>query len=178
MNRGMLKPSLIISVLISLLTFLFLQTRTIDVTEQNRVIVRIQDLTYQDALLNESILKSRAGRFSNYDSLTKYRLNILDHLDWFESMNSGIYGAYGNDLDKAINDTAKFFHDKIALTERFKTHNGLLKNSLHYLPTSVKENLKNSEKMHCINLIWIRYSEKFLSLIQDQTIRTSYLPSN
>ena len=145
MNRGILKPTLVISILVGLLTFLFLQTRTIDISEQNSIVLRIQDLTYQDTLLNESILELRASRFFNYDPLTEYKRKILDHLDWFKDPDSGIYGAYGIDLDNAIQETGKNFDNKIALTERFKSHNGLLKNSLHYLPTAIKLNQDNKE---------------------------------
>ena len=138
MTTGVLQPALIISLLVGVLTFLFVQTRTIDVSEQNRIIIRIQDLTLQDSLLNESILKSRAGRFSNYDPLTNFKNNISEHLSWFESNDFALYGAYGSDLENAIKNTAKHFSEKFALTERFKSHNGLLKNSLHYLPTGIE----------------------------------------
>ena len=145
MNKGLLKPTLFISILVGLLTFLFLQTRTIDVAEQNSIILRFHNLTYQDALFNESILELRADQFPNYDPLTKYKRNIRNHLDWFKSSDSGIYGAHGNDLDNAIQDAADYFEDKFLLTERFKSHNGLLKNSLHYLPTAIKINQGNEE---------------------------------
>ena len=144
-NRSVLKPLALISVLIVALTLLFLQTQEVDVSEKNRVIFRIQDLIYQDALVNESVLKSRIGQFSNYDPLTRYRQRILEHLRWFKNAHSGVYGAYGQDLDEAIDETTKHFVEKLQLTERFKSHNGLLKNSLHYLPLAIKNSLKNDD---------------------------------
>ena len=140
-----MKPLALISVLIVTLTFLFLQTQEVDVSEKNRIIFRIQDLIYQDALVNESVLKSRIGQFPNYDPLTRYRQRILEHLRWFKNADSGVYGAYGQDLDEAIDETAKYFVEKLQLTERFKSHNGLLKNSLHYLPLAIKNSLKNDD---------------------------------
>ena len=114
--------------------------------KKNRVIFRIQDLIYQDALVNESVLKSRIGQYSNYDPLTRYRQRILEHLQWFKNADSGVYGAYGQDLDETINETAKHFVEKLQLTERFKSHNGLLKNSLHYLPLAIRNSLKNEDE--------------------------------
>lgn len=147
MTKGILKTSLLISAMIGVFTFLFLQTRTIDVTEHNLVMLRIQDLIYQDALINESIMQSSAGRFSNYDAQTRYKRNVKNHLDWLESREFGLNTEFGRNIRNAIRNTAQDFNNKMELTDQFKENMGQFKFSLYYLPAAIKRNEKNPDKV-------------------------------
>lgn len=144
MNRGKLQPILIMVSLIGILTFFFFKTQENDVEKHHEVILTIQNLSNQDALLNESILESRSDRFSNYDSITQQNIKIKNHLDWFKSEESGLREEFGVDLDEAIDDTEIHFINKIALVEKFKSHNGILKNSVYYLPIAIEKSQRNS----------------------------------
>jgi len=144
MNKGKYKTILIVLSLIGVLTFLFIKTQEYDEQTHHDVILTIQQLSHQDALLNESILEFRADRFSNYDSITQQNKRINSHLDWFRSEASGLYNEYGEDLDNAIDETERHFSEKMELIERFKSHNGILKNSMYYLPTAVEKSQRTS----------------------------------
>ena len=147
MTKGILKASLLISAMIGVFTYIFLQTRTIDVTEHNLVMLRIQDLIYQDALINESIMQSSAGRFSNYDAQTRYKKNVKNHLDWLESRKFGLNSEYGRNIRNAIKNTARDFDSKMELTDQFKEKMGQFKFSLFYLPAAIKRNERNPDKV-------------------------------
>jgi len=140
MNREKLSSTIIIVALFGILTFLFIKTKENDVERHHEVIFTIQHLSHQDSLLNESILEFRADRFSNYDSITKQKQIIIHHLNWFKSPDSELYGSLGNDMDSAIDRAADQFKSKLELIERFKSHNGILKNSVYYLPTAIEHN--------------------------------------
>ena len=140
MNKSLLKPFLTMIILIGVLTFLFIKTREHDEQKHHEVILTIQHLSHQDALLNESILEFSANRFSNYDSITNLNKQIRDKLQWFKNEGSGIYGEFGADLDEAIDNTSSHFQTKMDLIERFKSYNGILKNSMYYLPTAIENN--------------------------------------
>ena len=143
MSREKIKPALIIFCLISILTFLFTQTKANDVNKHSNVINQLHNLSYQDSLLNESVLESRATRFSNYDPITGQKQDIENILVWFKGSKAGLYGKISDDLDAAIEYSNDSFDKKIALVERFKSHNGILKNSLYYLPTAIANHQTN-----------------------------------
>jgi len=132
--------------LIGVLTFLYIKTQEHDVEKHHEIILSIQQLSHQDALLNESILELRADRFSNYDSITQQNKIIKGYMDWLQSEDSGIYGELSTDMDKAIDDTALYFTTKEALIEKFKSHNGILKNSMYYLPNAIEKSQRISSQ--------------------------------
>jgi len=142
-NTGRITPALTILCLIGVFTFLFIKTKENDVSKHHKVILTIQDLSHQDSLLNESILEFRADRFSNYDSITKQNQTIKRNLSWFKNAESELYGTLGKDIDLAIEETEQYFETKMALIERFKSQNGILKNSLYYLPTAIENSQKD-----------------------------------
>jgi len=143
MSAERMKPALIILGLIGLLTFLFVQTETNDVKRHHETIFSIQRLFYQDSLLNESILKLKADRFSNYDSISNQKQNIRKLLQWLKSQQLGLYGGRSEEIDHAIDEVEEHFLNKMQLIEKFKSHNGILKNSLYYLPTVIKNTQNN-----------------------------------
>ena len=137
MSWAKLKPALLMLSSIGVLTFLFIKMQEHDVKKHHDIILSIQQLTHQDALLNQTILEYRADRFSNYDSITKQNKKITYYLDWLKSEDSGLYGELSSELNKAIDTAEKDFNTKIELIERFKSHNGILKNSMYYLPRAI-----------------------------------------
>jgi len=143
MRKGKFKPVVIIFCLISILTFLFVKTKANNINRHHDVINQLHNLSYQDSLLNESVLEFRANRFSNYDPITSQKQAIENILLWIKNTQSGLYNEFGNDLDNAIDSSEEQFDKKIVLVERFKSHNGILKNSLYYLPTAIAKNQNN-----------------------------------
>lgn len=134
-----LKPLLIMVTLTGVLTFLFIKAQEHDVNEHHEMILSIQQLSHQDALLNESILELRADQFSNYDSISSQSKIIRSRLQWFKGVESGFYGRYGHEFDEAIDSADIHFSEKMYLLEKFKSYNGILKNSIFYLPIAIEK---------------------------------------
>jgi len=143
MSAEKVKSALLVVGFIGFLTFLYTNTQKYDVAKHHEIVVTIQKLFHQDSLLNESILQFAADRFSNYDPITEHNKKISMYIDWLKSRETGLYGHLGNSFDKALEDTESTFISKMALVEKFKSHNGILKNSLYYLPTAIENNQKD-----------------------------------
>jgi len=81
MSAGEWKPKLIIFAAIAVLTFLFFKTKIADADKYHELVLEIQNLSYQDSLVNESILKLNTDSFANYDSLASQSRKIKNRLD-------------------------------------------------------------------------------------------------
>ncbi len=137
MSTTRIKTVAIITALISVLTFFYIKTQELDVVKQHEVIVTLQQLSLQDSLLNESVLDFKADRFSNYDPITEHNNIIINIISWLKSEKLELYGNLNFDFNSAVDQTEHVFLNKMALIEKFKSHNGILKNSLYYLPTAI-----------------------------------------
>lgn len=140
MSGEKLRPGLIMVALIGVLTFLFFKSREHDVNKHHDITLTLQQLSHQDALLNEAVLQLRADRFSNYDSISQQSQTIQSLLTWLKSDAAQLYGQLGTDMDRTIKETEVQFNSKLALIERFKSYNGVLKNSMFYLPGAIENN--------------------------------------
>jgi len=145
MSAGEWKPKLIIFAAIAVLTFLFFKTKIADADKYHELVLEIQNLSYQDSLVNESILKLNTDLFANYDSLASQSRKIKNRLDRLKYTHPELHSQQSTDIVRAINEAEEQFESKLLLVERFKSHNGVLKNSLYYLPTAVQDSLKNSD---------------------------------
>ena len=99
--------------------------------EYGRDLRKLQAL---DASLNERVLKARSGLLPQYDPLVQNlrelkRLNTrLKEVPEYLDANAEL------DLRSQIAETEAATREKDELVEGFKTHNAVLKNSLHYFP--------------------------------------------
>ena len=148
MSTGKWKPGLIICASVAMLTFLFFKTKSVDAEKHHEVVLEIQSLSYQDSLANESILKLKTDLFANYDSLASQNRKIKNHIVRLKNTESGLYAHRDSDTYKAINEAEDQFKNKLLLVEKFKSHNGVLKNSLYYLPTAVQNGLQNPDNIN------------------------------
>ena len=145
MSIGKLKPLLLIICASGALTYLFMQTRVADTEIHHKAILEIQRLSYQNSLVNESIMELKADVYSNYDPLTKQKREIRKIFEQIKNPASGLYGHHGDEIDSAIDDAQDQFKKKLLYVEQFKSHNGILKNSLYYLPTAIQNKLRQRE---------------------------------
>ncbi len=144
MSPDTFRKSLILAALLGVLTFLFAQARSNDPKMHHQIVVNIQNLHYQNSRLNESVLEFSADQFSNYDLLTRLKSGIREYLTWFKSEEPKLYGIVDVELDAIIDRAESNFEKKFSLIEKFKSHNGILKNSLYYIPTAVDNLQKQS----------------------------------
>ncbi len=110
-----------------LLTWLLLRSIGTDVSEYALILQTLNDFALAEASLQRDVLQARAGLLRNYDPLVK----ATDEMDGavaalrFRARAEGVDAATVDRLAAAV-------AEQEALTERFKTSNALLQNSLSY----------------------------------------------
>lgn len=94
-------------------------------------IIQLQQL---DADFNQAVLKSRYELFTSYDPLVA---NLQQHQlleQELANIPPGIQGKTKQQLDSILQEVTTSVEQKNNLSERFKSRNALLKNSLDHLP--------------------------------------------
>lgn len=120
----------------TLLSIFFIKTQSNYVSQHEDVIETIRAYNQTDAQLNQNILMSRYNMLSHYDSLVNQSKQLSKILQHLRSNESAIYRIGVDELDASIDELEIITNEKSVLLERFKSRNALLKNSLHFLPTS------------------------------------------
>ncbi len=116
--------------------FLYSKTQAIDVEVQNQIVPALRELKRLDAEWNADVLKSRVGINSNYDAITA---PLQEVRELRERLIHGVQMVHGGALEAALYRMENAFVDKEEMVEQFKSQNAVLRNSLRYFPTAVKE---------------------------------------
>ncbi|MEA3177107.1 MAG: two-component system, NtrC family, sensor kinase [Gammaproteobacteria bacterium] len=129
----------LVSVLASILVFLYVRTNAHDASSYFENIVLLRQLKQLDARWELDVLKSRMGIDTSYDSLVD-PLAALNHLQ--QRLQSDMASQYSRDAGKSsrLNATLhRAIDEKTRLVEHFKSHNSVLRNSLAFLPTAAND---------------------------------------
>ncbi|KAF0191527.1 MAG: PAS/PAC sensor-containing diguanylate cyclase/phosphodiesterase [Gammaproteobacteria bacterium] len=119
-----------------ILTFLYVKTQAVDMHEHNRKTQLLGQLKQVDASLNGNMLKSRNELLLHYDPLVADINQLKGLLGEIRSGRHAIYGNSSAEIDVEIDEISRLLLDKERLLEEFKSHNAILRNSLHYLPAA------------------------------------------
>ncbi|MCH7710973.1 MAG: hypothetical protein IH903_04990 [Proteobacteria bacterium] len=133
------KQALVVAVAISILTFSYFKTQTVDPARHNQIVVRLGELKQLDATLNQDILQARSRLFHNYDPLVATAIRQRELLRSLEHGHFAIYGKGQADIDRRFEAYSKLQVERVEILERFKSKNAILKNSLSYLPVAAAE---------------------------------------
>lgn len=124
---------------ILVLVFLISKSLSLDFNQHQRYRSAIVELQEKDATFNQDILKFRYELFNSYDSLVN-SLNaqkiIQQHL---QELPNFIDARDQRQIQNILATQAELLKQKENLSERFKSQNATLKNSLRYLPELIAE---------------------------------------
>ena len=120
---------------ILLLSWLYAKSTAVEPEKHLHFISTIRSIKQLDANLNQDVLRARYNLLVHYDSF----VSTVDQLRALvEPLALEPSASYLNELDPALTQTAQALNriadSKAAQIERFKSHNAVLKNSLHYFP--------------------------------------------
>ncbi len=128
--------------LIGGLGFLVLKTRSVDFDSHNNLVSIMRQLKQVDAEWNVDVLKSKTGFNSNYDP-------VASPLPLIESLQAALEAAAQQQWSQSTGGAAQLLplleayktamNEKIALIERFKSQNSILRNSSRFLPVAASE---------------------------------------
>ncbi|OIO69937.1 MAG: hypothetical protein AUJ57_08680 [Zetaproteobacteria bacterium CG1_02_53_45] len=113
--------------------FLFYKSQSIDSDLHARVVSSIQQLKQFDALLNQDTLELRYQSQLNMDTIS---LRSNQTLTLISAMKE-TFATHGISTARHFAGMEALFTEKFRLIEQFKSHGGILRNSLRYLPGAV-----------------------------------------
>src|SRR5262249_10224958 len=130
--RTMWKPLAVVSGLLVLLTYLFIESRSPDLVLRARTYEALQALALHDAELTRDVLLARAGLLANYDSLAATERRLRQTLHSLRHDTMMVSDNAARDLDPEVDALTRAVQDKLTLVEYFKSDNALLRNSSTY----------------------------------------------
>ncbi len=117
---------------------LYLGSRTVDEERHAAVLANIASFRHQQALVKQQVLAARFGLLSLYDPIEQSQ-DRADDLRAAIAEDAAGAGLGTPELDAALGRLAEATKKRRALIEQFKSHNSILRNSLHYLPVAAEE---------------------------------------
>jgi signal transduction histidine kinase len=132
----MSKHVAIVTALLLVLTYLFIESQSSDQLPRIRMQQSLQAMQLHDAELNRDVLMARAGLLTNYDSLTQARRNLSLDLQILKK-ESAVIARRAPEMAKKISALEAALDRKLASVEYLKSDNALLRNSLAYFVQSL-----------------------------------------
>jgi PAS domain S-box-containing protein len=130
---AVLRPFAIVGGLLVLLTYFWLQSRSLDPVLLERMYQPLNAFELHDAELNRDVLLTRAGLLNHYDTLARLSDELTDALKELQQRRLAIPLDAAKLLDGGSGALSTALRQKLVLLEYFKSDNALLNNSLAYV---------------------------------------------
>src|SRR6185312_613434 len=127
----MSKPIAIVATLLLVLTYLLIESQSLDQGPRVRMQQSLQAIQLHDAELNRDVLMARAGLLANYDPLVQTERKLSLDLQSLKGESAVIARRSPGILIK-VGVLATTLSQKLASVEYLKSDNALLRNSLAY----------------------------------------------
>lgn len=125
-------PTLIVSALLLILTYLWMQSTSPELDRRNRMQESLRIIELRDAELMRDLLLARAGLLPNYDVLTRTGQELIRLSSSLSKEIAPATNEAEKVLDKPVNALATTLQAKLVQVEYFKSDNALLRNSVMY----------------------------------------------
>jgi PAS domain S-box-containing protein len=131
------KHPIILTLLLAILTVLFLQSRDLDRTNRMDILEQIQQFKLHDAELSRDVVMAKSGLSSNYDPLMLDRRRLQLDIETIDALSQSASSGAGAVMASHLTQLRTSLQEKLAQVEHFKSNNALIRNSLMYLTYSV-----------------------------------------
>ncbi|WP_052199478.1 response regulator [endosymbiont of unidentified scaly snail isolate Monju] len=122
--------------LVLLIPFLYIMSHGVDPAEHARILHDLNEIKNRHALLEQTLMETRAGIIPTYDDLTEAGRNLLAAEQTFKQrLPPELTGTIAPHLSRY----ERLMEEKRLLVEQFKSHHAVLRNSLNYLPIAVDD---------------------------------------
>ena len=118
---------------IFILAFLINKSLSVDFNQHQRYRIAIVQLQEKDATFNQDILKSKYQLFTSYDLLVNTLTTQKTIQQQLQEIPIFIDAREQRQIQSLLATQAELLQQKEKLSERFKSQNAALKNSLRYL---------------------------------------------
>ncbi len=137
--KGFLRNIIIGAVVLVTLLFLYSKTRLVNTKDHNHYINTLRQLQELDVSLNEKTLKSRYNFLANYDPLVQTVRNIKVLGNELKRTPSFVERNIKTQIEDFHKEYMELVLRKETLSERFKSDNAILRNSLSFFPVAATE---------------------------------------
>jgi serine phosphatase RsbU (regulator of sigma subunit) len=122
-----------------ILAFLLSKSLSINFNQHQRYRSALVEIQEEDATFNQDILKARYELFNSYDSLVNNLAAQKMLQKQLHEIPNFIDAMGKRQIQNLLARQAELLKQKESLSERFKSQNAMLKNSLSYLPVLIAE---------------------------------------
>ncbi len=129
-------------VLVAVLALLVVKARSIDADAHGEVVVLLRQLKQVDAEWNLDVLRTKTGLHSHYDAMNQPLPLLLAAQDTLHDKAGRLWSGQRAEeavIRQLLTRSRQVLEQKMELTERFKSHHSILRNSSRYLPTAAAE---------------------------------------
>lgn len=130
--------------LVAVLALLVTRARSIDAEAHGDVVALLRQLKQVDAEWSLDVLRTKTGLNSHYDAMTR-PLPLLVSVQGALRHKAGLLWSGQRAEQRVVQQllarSRQVLDQKMELTERFKSHHSILRNSSRYLPTAADEAL-------------------------------------
>jgi|GEM_PF-2506753 len=148
-NRGQLLRAVVVLVVLVISVFLISKSLSIRFEQYQQYRDAIVKLKELDSKFNQEILKSRYELFASYDPLVENLRQQQTIQQQLQNIPDFVDARGKQDIEEILKERKTLLEQKQSLSERFKSRNALLKNSLRYLPlltNQLEEKFEAQEK--------------------------------
>jgi len=117
------------------LALLYRETLGIDPVQRDKTAAMLRELKQLDAEWDVNVLRSKTGLNKNYDPLARPQSTALQVLE----SASGRLSSLDYRLAESEKQLKEMLVAKIALIDRFKAQNAILRNSLRFIPLATED---------------------------------------
>ncbi|MGE5656321.1 MAG: DAHL domain-containing protein [Actinomycetota bacterium] len=117
-----------------ILTFLYLETHTVNFQEHDQFTRSLLHLKEEDKSLNQDVLKVRYGLVNHYDDIVSDLSSLKFIQEQLTQIPSFIASSGKAEIKSSLADHAASLQQKEAVIEKIKSCSAILNNSLHYFP--------------------------------------------
>jgi signal transduction histidine kinase len=132
------RPITIVTVLVCLLTFLLIQSRSSAQPARARAHQALQAVQLYDSTLNRAALMTRAGLLLNYDSVGTARNGLVEALDVLTTESKALEQRGEPLVARQTRTLVDAVHRKQRLVDDFMSDNAVLRNSTTYSASLVQ----------------------------------------
>ena len=140
--------------------FLLTQSLSANFDQYQQYLTKIIKLQELDATFNQEILKSRYELFTSYDALVGNLAQQEEIQQDLADIPSIVQGKGRKKVESILKERKSLLQKRQELSERFKSRNALLKNSLRYLP-----------------LLTSQLEEKFAAQQKEESLDSQQIPA-
>ena len=126
-------PVSIVTGLLLLLTYFFVQSKSPDLALRARMQEAMQAMQLHDTELTRDVLLARAGLLAHYDALPRTGKRLAQALATLRTESATVSGPAATEMRQHVEALTTALHQKLTLVTYFTSDNALLRNSVIYL---------------------------------------------